>query len=147
MVGSKWGEASSTWLYYEEIAVWLGWTGKCGCNSGLKRGVNGLWKKGKASQKDYKVAVKLCREKSTMIKAWLKIHLASAVKDKKKCFYKYINKRRTKDNLYPSLDAGGNRVIKDKERTEVLNTFFMSVFSSMTSCSLASQPPWAGIQW
>jgi len=35
--------------------------------------------------------------------------MATAVKGNKKCFYKYIcNKRRAKDNLYPSLDVREN---------------------------------------
>lgn len=39
----------------------------------------------------------------------LELNVATAVKDNKKCFYKYVsNKRRAKENLHPLLDVGGN---------------------------------------
>ncbi|KAK4832789.1 hypothetical protein QYF61_025657 [Mycteria americana] len=78
-----------------------------GWNSG-KKGVYDLWKKGQATQEDYKDVMRLCREKSRRSKAQLELNLATAIKDNKKCFYKYIsNKRRAKENLHPLLDAGG----------------------------------------
>ena len=50
----------------------------------------------------------MCRDKIRKAKAHLELNLATAVKDKRKYFYKYINiKRRTKENLHPLLDAGG----------------------------------------
>jgi len=73
-----------------------------------KKGVYDLWKKGQAPQQDYKDVMRLCREKIRRAKAQLKLNLATATKDNKKCFYSYIsNKRRAKGNLHPSLDAGG----------------------------------------
>jgi len=76
-----------------------------------------------------------------MAKAQLEFSLATAVKDNKKHFSKYIgNKRRAKENLHPLLDARGNIVRKDTEKTEVLNAFFASVFNSKTSCCPGTQP-------
>ncbi|XP_064032402.1 uncharacterized protein LOC135192945 [Pogoniulus pusillus] len=63
-------------------------------------------------------------------KAHLELRLATAVKENKKCFFKYMNgKRRAKDNLHSLLDREGNIVTKDEEKAEVLNTFFASIFT------------------
>ncbi|PKU40554.1 rna-directed dna polymerase from mobile element jockey-like [Limosa lapponica baueri] len=84
-----------------------------------KRRVYGLWKKGQATQEDYKSVVKLCREKIRKAKAQLVLDLALNVKTNKKNFYKYINsKRRTRESLHSLLDMEGNVVTKDEERAE-----------------------------
>ncbi|KAK4823940.1 hypothetical protein QYF61_008326 [Mycteria americana] len=106
-----------------------------------KRRVYDLWKKGRATQEDYKGVARLCREKIRRAKAELELNLAVAVKDNKKHFFKYISsKRRAKENLQPLVDRGGNRVTKDEEKAEVLNAFFASVFNSRANCSLGTQP-------
>ncbi|KAK4810178.1 hypothetical protein QYF61_010951 [Mycteria americana] len=53
-----------------------------------KRRVCDLWKKGRASQEDYKGVARLCREKIRRAKAELELKLAAAVKDNKKHFFK-----------------------------------------------------------
>jgi len=101
-----------------------------------------LWKKGQATQEDYKDIMRLCREKVRRAEAQLELSLATPIKDNKKCFYKYIsNKRRVKENPHPLSDAGGNLVTKEEEKAEVLNAFFASVFNSKRSCSPDTQPP------
>jgi len=107
-----------------------------------KKRVYVLCKKGQATQEDYKGVVRLCRKKIRRSKAHLELSLATAVKDNKKCFCKYIsNKRRVKENLHPLRDAGGNLVTKDEEKAEVLNAFLVSVFNSKGSCSPDTHPP------
>jgi len=101
-----------------------------------------LWKKGQAPHQDYRDVMRLCREKIRRAEAQLEINLATAVKDNKKCFYKYItNKRRAEENLHHLLDVGRSVVTKDEGKDEVLNAFFASAFNSKNSCSPDTQPP------
>lgn len=93
-----------------------------------------LWKKGRATQKEYKEVVKICREKIRQAKARLELNLAARVKGNEKLFYKYFNsKRRTRENLHSLLDEAGNVTTEDKEKADVLNVFFTSIFKSQTS--------------
>lgn len=72
-----------------------------------KRRVHELWKKGQATQKDYKVVVmfagrKLEEPKPNWNLIWLLLQ-----KKVKNCFYDYMsNKRRAKENLHPLLNGG-----------------------------------------
>ena len=93
-----------------------------------------LWKEGRATRKEYKEVVKMCREKIRKAKAQLELNLAAGVKGNKKLFYKYINsKRRTRENLHSLLDEAGIVTTEDKEKADVLNAFFTSVFKRQTS--------------
>ncbi|KAK4811203.1 hypothetical protein QYF61_021274 [Mycteria americana] len=87
-----------------------------------KRRVYHFWKKGQASQEEYRDLVKSSREKIRKAKAQLGLKLATAVRDKKKCFYKYINnKKRAKENLPPLLDAGGGTLAPRMRKKEAFN--------------------------
>jgi len=73
-----------------------------------KRRIYHLWKKGQATQEEYRGLIRSCREEIRKAKAQLELRLATVVRDNKKCFYKYINnKKRAKENLHPLLDVGG----------------------------------------
>ncbi len=94
----------------------------------------GLLEKVKGTWRDYKEVAKVCREEVRKAKAQLELRLATAAKENKKSFYKYISgKRRSKENFYPLLDAVGNVTTEDKEKAEVLNAFFTSAFNSQIS--------------
>ncbi|PKU46175.1 rna-directed dna polymerase from mobile element jockey-like [Limosa lapponica baueri] len=84
---------------------------------------------------------RLYREKIRKAKAQLELNLAINIRDNKKSFYKYVNKKRVKENLHPLLDAGGNIATKDEEKAEILNAFFTSVFNSRTSYPQGVQTP------
>ncbi|KAK4810627.1 LOW QUALITY PROTEIN: hypothetical protein QYF61_007364 [Mycteria americana] len=100
--------------YWKERELWL--------ELRKKKTFYSLWQKGQATQEDYKGVVRLCREKIRRAKAELELNLATAVKDNKKYFFKYISsKRRAKENLQPLVDGGGSIIVtKDEEKAESL---------------------------
>jgi len=108
-----------------------------------KRRAYHLWKKGQATQEEYRGLVRSCRQEIRKAKAQLELWLATVLRHNTKCFYKYINnKKRAKESLQLLLDAGGGNIVnKDEEKAEVLNAFFASIFNSQTSYSQGSQPP------
>ncbi|NXM92890.1 LORF2 protein, partial [Sylvia borin] len=89
-----------------------------------------LWKEDQVSQEAFRGVTRACRKKIREAKAQFELILATSVKDNKKSFYKYVNgKGKDETNLCYLLDAGGNLIPVDEERAEVLNAFFVSVFS------------------
>ena len=53
-----------------------------------------LWKKGQAAWGDYMEVAKACKEEVRKAIALLELGLATAIKENKKSFYKYINDKR-----------------------------------------------------
>ena len=95
-----------------------------------KKRVCVLWKKRQATWGNYKEVAEICREEVRKAKAQLELRLATAVKENKQSFYRYINvKRRTKEDFHPLLDAAGNVTTENKEKAEVLSAFISSRIS------------------
>ncbi|EMP29732.1 hypothetical protein UY3_13100 [Chelonia mydas] len=79
---------------------------------------------------EYEQTTKVCKDKIRKAKAQNKIKLARDLKEKKKIFYKCIrSKRKTMDRVGPLLNEGGKTIIENVEMAEVLNDFFVSVFT------------------
>ena len=81
--------------------------------------------------------MKQCREKIRKVKMHLELSLATKAKENSKCFYKHINSKR-KARM---LDVKSNLVTNDRDKAEVLNATFASVFNNKTCYSLVTQPP------
>jgi len=68
--------------------------------------------------------------------AHLELNLATSTKEnvkKKKKNFTINNKRRTKENCHPLLDVARYMTTEEKEKAEVLNTFFTFLFKIQTS--------------
>ena len=113
-----------------------------------KKGVYVLWKKGQVTWGDYKEAAKVRGEEVRKVKAQLELRLATAVKENKKSFYKYISgKRRTKENFHPLLDAAGNVTTEEKAevpslhlplivRSVILRALYAPIWKSGMVCKI-----------
>jgi len=108
---------------------------------GKKTRVYHLWKKGQATEEEYRGLIRACRGEIRKAKAQLQPRLATVARDNKKCFYKYMhNKKRGKESLHPLLDARGKIATKHEEKAEVVNAFFALVFNSQTDYIQDFQP-------
>ena len=94
-----------------------------------KRKVYRMRKVGQATWEEYRNVVRACREAMRKAKVHLTLSLARDVKNNKKGYFKYISSKwKTMDNVGPLLNEVGVLVMEDTEKTELLNTFFASVF-------------------
>ncbi|GAB0185825.1 mitochondrial enolase superfamily member 1 [Grus japonensis] len=80
---------------------------------------------------NYKGIARACRDAVRKAKARFEMKLARDVKNYKKVFFRYVNnKQKQKDNIGPLLNRRGELVTNNAEKAEVLNTFFIFVFTS-----------------
>uniref|UniRef100_A0A674ICA9 Reverse transcriptase domain-containing protein n=4 Tax=Terrapene triunguis TaxID=2587831 RepID=A0A674ICA9_9SAUR len=88
------------------------------------------WKLGQITKDEYRQTTQECRGKIRKAKAQNELKLAKGIKGNKKTFYQYIrSKRKTKDRVGPLLSEEGETVTGNLEMAEMLNDFFVSVFT------------------
>jgi len=96
------------------------------------------WKQGQVSWEEYREIVQVARDQVWKAKALIELNLARDVKDNKKSFYRYVSdKWKSSENVGPFWKETGDLVTQDMEKTEVLNGFFASVFTSKCSSHTA----------
>jgi hypothetical protein len=96
---------------------------------------NRLWKK-YSNTKDYGYYLKYVEMRNNVVKEIRKAKnifekkLVNSIKQNPKSFYSYVRSRaKTKDKVGPLKDQNGKLVLDDKDRAQLLNTFFSSVFT------------------
>jgi len=87
-------------------------------------------KQGWVVRENYRNIAQGSRDEGRKTKALMELNLARDLKDKRKGFHKYTgDKKKTRENVDPLLNALRDQVTQDMEKSEVLNVF-ASVFTS-----------------
>ena len=99
---------------------------------------NRMWKK-YSNTKDYGHYLKYVEMRNNVVKEIRKAKntfekkLVNSIKRNPKSFYSYVRSKvlglKTKDKVGPLKDENGKLVLDDKDRAQLLNTFFSSVFT------------------
>ena len=86
------------------------------------------------SLEEYREIVQAARDWVRKAKALIEFNLARNVRSNKKSFYRYVDdKRETRENVGPLWKETGDVVTQDMGKAEVLNDYFVSVFTSKCS--------------
>ena len=95
-----------------------------------KKDTNRKWKEGQATKEEYSQVAQKCQKGVRDAKAENELRLARDAKSNKKAFFRYVSsKRQRKEMVVQLLNEDGKLITDDKEKAEVLNSYFGSVFS------------------
>ena len=88
------------------------------------------WKKEQITKEQFKKIAKECREKVKKAEAQNQVMLARGVKNNRKRFFGCIrSKKKSKEVVGLVCGDDGVMVTADRDKAEMFNTFFDSVFS------------------
>ncbi|KFM04153.1 hypothetical protein AS27_10717, partial [Aptenodytes forsteri] len=113
-----------------------------------KKEMHRQWKQGQVSSEEYRDLAQLCRDGASKAKVRLELNLARDTKNNKKGFYRYVNhKRKVKESVPSLMSRTGKLVATDKEKAEVLNNIFASVFTGNLSSHTSRVDGPQGREW
>ncbi|CAM4551684.1 unnamed protein product [Caretta caretta] len=147
-----------SWLYFKESLLRLQGQTIPMCRKNSKYGRQPAWlngeiladlkhkkaaykkrKVGHMTREEYKNIARACRNEIRRAKSHLELQLVRDVKSNKKGFFRYVgNKKKAKESVGPLMNEGGNLVMEDVEKANVLNAFFASVFTNKVSSQTAA---------
>lgn len=104
---------------------------------------------GPAAWEEYRDAIQMCRDRLRKAKTHMQLKLARDVKNNKKWFYRHADqKRKARESVLPLIHEKGELATMGMEKTEVLNKFFASVFTSSQASHVSHIPePLDGVEW